>query len=122
MLKIYRRKDIIEKGFDDLKNYIDIKRIQTYNNETTNGKFFCSFIALIAASLIAEKLNLFNKKSGRRHLSKQALISELKKIRVIKFNDGEHLMNQITKKQRDILNHFGFEESELISYASCVSG
>jgi transposase len=114
---IYKDKDIIEKGFDDLKNHIDMKRLRTHNDDTTNGKMFCAFISLIAVSSIAEKLRNINKQRGKRRLSKRGLISELEKIKVISLSEGQKLMNSLTKKQREILEAFGFEESDLRSYA-----
>lgn len=35
-LSIYRRKDAIEKGFDELKNHIDMKRLRSHNTNTTS--------------------------------------------------------------------------------------
>jgi len=49
VLETYRRKDTIEKGFHDLKNHIDMKRLRTHSSNTTDGKMFCTFIAMIAA-------------------------------------------------------------------------
>jgi hypothetical protein len=40
----YRRKDVIEKGFDDIKNHIDMKPMRTHNSKTTEGKMFCAFM------------------------------------------------------------------------------
>ncbi len=34
VLELYRRRDVIEKGFDDLKNGVDMKRLHCHNNET----------------------------------------------------------------------------------------
>jgi transposase len=117
ILDIYKRKDLIEKGFDDLKNHVDMKRMRTHNDSTTNGKLFCAFIALISVSMIAKKLRILNEKGGRRRLSKRALLSELEKIKVVSFTGGEHVMNSLTKTQREILEAFGLDETELKAYA-----
>jgi transposase len=53
ILSLYGKKDVIEKGFDDVKNHIDMKRIHTHSEETTTGKLFCAFIASIAVSQMA---------------------------------------------------------------------
>jgi transposase len=120
ILEIYRKKDIIEKGFDDLKNHIDMKRIHTHNDDTTGGKLFCAFIALIATSQMAEPLKEINKSSGKRRLSKTGLLTELEKIKVIAYSRENRLMNPLTKRQRLILTAFGLTEKELMSYASCT--
>jgi hypothetical protein len=113
---IYKKRIIIEKNFNDLKNHIDMKRIRIYNNKTTDGKLFCAFISLIVISIINEKIRFLNKKSGARKMSKRALVSELEKIKVVKLSEGPNLMNALTKTQREILEAFAIDEPELISY------
>ncbi|MDR3204820.1 MAG: transposase [Deltaproteobacteria bacterium] len=77
ILAKYRRKDVIEKSFDDLKNHISMKRMRTHKTDTTDGKLFCSFIALIVASeLDVNFKNFMNKKS----ISKEGIIREMEKI------------------------------------------
>jgi transposase len=44
VLEVYRRKDMLEKGFDDLKNHIDMKRMHTHTTSTTDGS--CSWRSL----------------------------------------------------------------------------
>ena len=112
-LSIYRRKDTIEKGFDDIKNFIDMKRLRTHSAETTDGKMFCAFVALIAASGITNKLSGFLKDNS---MSKDALISELEKIRVVIMPNGGRLTNPLTKTQRTIFETCGISEDELASY------
>jgi transposase len=56
----YIRKDRIKKSFDDAKNYIYMKKMRTHSDATTEGKLFCAFLALIAVSLMAEKLRTIN--------------------------------------------------------------
>jgi transposase len=114
-LDTYRRKDTIEKGFDDIKNYIGMKRLHTHSSNTTDGKIFCSFIALIAAIEMTNKLSEFMKKKS---MSKDALISELEKIKVVIMSDGRRLMNPITKTQRTIFETFGLSEDDLINYVN----
>jgi transposase len=114
---IYKNREIIEKNFDDLKNHIDMKRMRTHNDKSTNGKLFCAFISLIAISKINEKIRLLNKKGGLRRLSKRALVSEMEKIKVVKLSEGPNLMNALTKTQRESLEVFGIDKSELDSYA-----
>ena len=112
-LDIYRRKDTIEKGFDDIKNYIGMKRLHTHSSNTTDGKMFCSFIALIVVIEMANKLSEFMRKKS---MSKDAVISELEKIRVVIMSDGKRLMNPITKTQRTIFEIFGLSQDDLIEY------
>ena len=115
ILDVYRRKDSIEKSFDDLKNHIDMKRLRTHYSNTTEGKMFCAFIALIAALEMGKKLSVYKKEKS---MSKAAIITELEKIKVVFMNDGRHLMNPVTKTQRTILENCGFSEVDLKSYVN----
>jgi transposase len=112
-LDTYKRKDTIEKGFDDIKNYIGMKRLHTHLSTTTDGKIFCSFIALIAAIEMVNKLSEFMQKKS---MSKDALIAELEKIKVVVMSDGRRLVNPLTKTQRTIFEEFGLSQNDIINY------
>ena len=116
ILSIYRKRDTIEKGFDDIKNHIDMKRMRTHTDATVEGKLFCAFIALIAASEMSNCLNVFNEASKQRTMSKRGLISELEKIRVFVTTDGRRLMNPLTKTQRELFEAFKASEADLNTY------
>jgi transposase len=115
VLSIYRKKDVIEKGFDDLKNHIDMKRMHTHTGATTDGKMFCAFISLIVVSVITNKLRDIKIKKS---LSKDSLISEMDKIKVVNVTQCRRLMNPLTKTQRLILEAYGISEDRLITYAA----
>jgi hypothetical protein len=118
VLAIYRKQDEIENGFDDIKNHIDMKRMRVHTDATVEGKLFCAFIALIAASEMSKCLNVFNGASKQRALSKRGLISELEKIRVFLTPDGRRLMNPLTKTQRNLLEVFKASPADLNAYIS----
>ena len=113
VLEVYRKKDMIEKGFDDLKNHVDMKRMRTHVTATTDGKLFLAFISLIAVSELHAKLGeTMRKKSW----SKDTVIAELDKIKVVMAPGGRRLMNPVTKTQRLMLESFGFSEDDLKEY------
>ena len=114
-LSLYRRKDVIEKSFDELKNHIDMKRMHTHNSDTTDGKIFCSFISLIAVSQMTSLLSEFMRSKS---MSKDALISELEKIKIITMIDGSRLMNPVTKTQRTIFEACNLSEDDLKAYVN----
>ena len=105
---------MIEKGFDELKNHIDMKRLHTHNSVTTEGKMFCAFIALIVVSKIANSLSDYMKSKS---MTKNGIISELEKIKIITMSNGCRLMNPVTKTQREILEKCGLSEDSLKVYA-----
>jgi transposase len=115
-LSVYRRKDTIEKGFDDIKNHIDMKRIRAHTTETVDGKLFCAFIALIIASEMSNCLREYNEAGKHRNVSKHKLILELEKIRVFAASGGKRLMNPLTKTQRDLLTAFKVTGADLNDY------
>jgi transposase len=112
-LEVYRRKDVIEKGFDDIKNHIDMRRMRTHNEDTTEGKMFCAFIALIVTSHIGVKLRDYLKKKS---WSKDHVMAEMEKIRIIVSPSGNRLSDPLTKKQRLIIEPFGLDAEDLENY------
>ena len=120
-LGIYRKKDTIEKGFDDIKNHIDMKRMRSHKEATVDGKLFCAFIALIATSEIANVLKEFNGASRQRAMSKRGLMSELEKIRVLLTPDGKRFLNPLTKNQRNLLAAFHIHDNDLNAYIAQTS-
>jgi transposase len=112
-LEMYRRRDVIEKGFGDIKNYVHIKRLRTHNSETTDGKMFCAFISLIVTMEIGVKLGEFMK---ARKWSKDSVIKELENIAVLKAPHGKRLMNPVTKTQKEIFQAFGLRLEDLEDY------
>jgi len=117
VLEIYRRKDMLEKGFDDLKNHIDMKRMHTHTTATTDGKLFLAFIALIAVSEVQVRLKTMMREKS---WSKDVIIAELEKIKVVSASDGKRLMNPITKTQRLIFEPFALSEDDLRAYVTAT--
>jgi transposase len=117
VLEVYRRPDVIEKAFDDLKNCVDMKRLRTHRDETTGGKLFCAFIALIACSRIQARVGPALKKS-KQSISTRGVLTEMDKIKVIDAPSGRRLINPATKTQRQILEALSLTEADLKSYAA----
>ena len=111
VLEIYRRKDVVEKCFDNLKNAIDMKRLRTHSTESADGKMFIAFVSLILRSILENTIGEFNRKNN---LTIEKVIKELSKIRVVHLSNGTPLLNPITKKQRMILENFGLTEEDII--------
>jgi len=114
-LKAYRRKDSIEKAFDDIKNHQGMKRLRTHSDQTTDGKLFAAFIALIALSHIQQRLGPQMKKTST---SKKSILAELDKLKTVETASGLRLLNPATKTQRDILQALDLSEDELRTYAT----
>jgi hypothetical protein len=117
VLAVYRRKDTIEKGFDELKNHVDMKRLRTHSDDTTAGKMFCAFIALIATCRVQAAAGPVLKRS-KQSISKKGLLAEMDKIKIVDAPHGLRLINPATKLQRDILHAAGLTQDDLTTYAS----
>lgn len=100
VVSIYRKRDVIEKAFDELKNGLDMSRLRTHSSGTTDGKMFCAFLSLICRSYMQKKLREF---MDNHNFSNEHIIRELLKIRAIEVDGKKRLLNPLSKTQRDIL-------------------
>ena len=111
ILDIYRRKDIIEKCFDELKNDMDLRRLRVHSETMMEGKTFIAFIGLILRTYIHN--NLRDYLDANRPMSMPQVFDELRMIKAVKTKGGMILRNPITKKQRTMLEQFGITEERL---------
>lgn len=105
-LEIYRNKDVIEKNFDDLKNDLDFHRLKTHINNTTNGKIFVAFIALILRSYIVNNLPSLKTDLKKQSLTSQEVLLELEKIKLTTLNNDKTIIMPLTSTQKKILKNY----------------
>ena len=101
ILEIYRRRDTIEKSFDDLKIELDMKRMRSHSSETAQGELFVCFLALIVHAYLLRQLKTYLQTNG---LTIHNILLELDKMKTIHY-PGSHnprLLNPPTKRQREI--------------------
>lgn len=63
-LQLYRMKDVVEKGFGNLKERLNMRRLLVSSEKSLDGKIFTQFIALILVSFLHKKMRdtkLYNK-------------------------------------------------------------
>lgn len=109
-LSIYRSKDIVEKGFGNLKERLNFRRMQVSSELSLNGKLFLEFIALIYLSYIKKKMldaKLFN------DWTMQGLIDELDVIELFEAPNKGRILGEITKKQEALYDSLGIEPPSL---------
>ena len=104
ILTHYRKRDCVEKLFDNSKNEMDGKRLRSHSTYSNNGKLFIKFIALILHTQIS---NYMNKSKLFKQYSLKELLTELKKIKILQINGQDSFVSEISKKQRNILSGFG---------------
>jgi transposase len=100
-LSLYRSKDVVEKGFDVLKNDIDLMPANLRTDSSLRGYLFIAFLALILRMKLMRLM--INAELNKRY-SVEGLLIELEKIKIMILPDGEKITTEITKKQREILD------------------
>ena len=103
-LSLYRSKDIVEKGFGNLKERLNFRRMQVSSELSLNGKLFVEFVALIYLSYVKKKMQdakLFDK------WTLQSLLDELDVIELFEAPEHGRVLGEITNKQIDIYEALG---------------
>lgn len=104
ILQLYRDKDKVEKGFDDVKNTLDAKRLRIHDSISMNPRILIQFLALIYISYI-RKITKSDK--NLRNISTKELFDRLETLTQIKAK-GRYgtLFTEIDKKADSILSLF----------------
>jgi transposase len=105
-IKIYRQKDIVEKGFHRLKNSLDLGRLRVHSEASMQNKVFVGFISLILLSGIH---NVMQDEMLYREMTMKKLILTLSKLKLQVVN-GVRVLFPVTKAQREIYEAFGIKE------------
>jgi transposase len=103
-LSLYRSKDVVEKGFDILKNDIELIPMNVRTDSSLRGYLFVAFIALI---LRMKLMRMMNDARLSKRYSVEGLFTELEKIKVMILPDGQKITTEISKRQREILDNLG---------------
>ncbi|MDR0684454.1 MAG: hypothetical protein LBF83_04940 [Spirochaetaceae bacterium] len=104
-LRIYRAKDVVEKGFLRLKNNLDLNRLRVHGDTTMRGKVFMGFIALIMLSHIHQ---VMLKAGLYKTMTKLELIRYMEKLKVQYIKD-DRILFPVSKVQKTILDAFGIK-------------
>lgn len=107
VLYTYRRKDVVEKAFDNLKNDLDVKRLKVHNTRSLKGKMFVVFLALILKTCI---YNEIIKNGNICKYSVNDILKEMQKISIINFDNGVSMLTEISSTQKKIFKAFKINE------------
>ena len=100
-LSLYRGKDVVEKGFDILKNDLELMPMNVRTDSSLRGYLFIEFLALI---LRMKLMRMMADAQLLKRYSVDGMLTELEKIKVMILPDGQKITTEITKKQREILD------------------
>ncbi|MBW2334517.1 MAG: transposase, partial [Deltaproteobacteria bacterium] len=103
VLRLYKRKDVVEKFFDNMKHDIERKRLRIHSQETFEGRLFLDFLALIIYSRIS---SVMRKEGINKDLTVQELMYEFKKIKLIRLGAKKTIVTEVSKKQRELFQSF----------------
>ncbi len=104
ILNYYRKKDMAEKIFDNLKNELDGSSLHVDNQRNTEARAFINFLSLILYSHITKVMqdkNLFKK------FTIKEVFAELKNIKITSIKNQKPFLSEVTKTQILILEAFG---------------
>ena len=103
VLRLYRRKDLVEKFFDSMKHDLERKRLRIHTQETFEGRLFLDFLALIIYSKIS---SVMRKEGINKDYTVQELMYEFKKIKLIRLGAKKMIITEVSKKQRELFQSF----------------
>jgi hypothetical protein len=107
LLEIYRRKDVVENCFDDLKNGLDMKRLRIHSSQAMDARLFIQFLALILISKIRSEVR--NDKS-LKYMSPREIMEAMESIIKITCIDKPwSIYSETSPIQQKIVDHFGID-------------
>lgn len=106
-LNVYRTKDVVENSFDDLKNYMDMKRLRVHTSKAMDTRLFLQFLSLIYGSSIRSTIKR-NKKL--KYLTVREVLEEMETLTKIKYsNHYGQIFTETTPLQKQIMQEFKIE-------------
>jgi transposase len=99
----YRRKDVVEKMFDVIKNELENGKLRVSSREAMEGRLFLTYLSLIihsALSRIMKDQDLF------KSFTMAEVFADLKKLRIVTLTSGRTMLTEITKRQRTLFQKF----------------
>jgi len=109
---LYREKDVVEKGFCNLKNALDVGRLRIHGVDGMDGRLFVSFVALVLSAGVRNVM-VSSKLDERYTLSE--LMNELKSFhRVCLEGQQKPIFTKLSKAQREIFTAFKITEESYV--------
>ena len=106
VLNYYRKKDMAEKIFDNIKNQMDGNRLRVHSQTNVEAKTFINFLALILYSAINKTMQ---EKDLFKKFTVKEIFAELQKIKITTIKKQKPFLNEITKTQKIIFDAFGLK-------------
>jgi transposase len=104
-IRIYRAKDVVEKGFLRLKCDLDLGRLRVHSQDRMQNKVFVGFVALILLSHI-HAVMMDHDMYGKMTMKKMIRTLARHRVQTIA---GERIIYPATKTQREVYEIFGVQ-------------
>jgi transposase len=111
VISIYRAKDVVEKGFEKLKNSLDLGRLRVHSSNNAQNKIFTAFIALILLSEIHKTMS--DKELYEKGFTITRVLRTLAKLKLHTIN-GVKILSPATKEQKLFFDSFGIAQPLLV--------
>lgn len=108
IMEAYRAKESVEDCFDTTKNGLSDKRLHVHGDLQVDGKMFALFIALILRRTLHQRSLKWQEQYNR---STCDVITELKKIRMIKCGEVWGQKDALTKRQKELLEELQLQNA-----------
>jgi transposase len=110
LLEAYRKRDVVENCFDDLKNSLDMKRLRIHSSTTMDSRLFIQFIALILICRLRAVARLATQNKKLRFMTVREIMEAMECIVRITYSGRRGgTISEIAPLQRDIINAFGLQ-------------
>ncbi|MGQ9617116.1 MAG: IS1634 family transposase [Spirochaetota bacterium] len=103
LLNLYRRKDVLEKMFNTIKNELEGGRLKISSREAMEGRLFLTYLSLI---LYSELSRVMKEKYLFRSYTVSEVLFELKNLRAVTLDNGKVYLTEVSKKQRMLFENF----------------
>lgn len=110
----YQKRDCVEKVFRSLKSSLGMSKIGCHTDDRIIGKSLIWFVASIFRTVIFEKTSAL-RKSDKKNFTMTSVIMQLNEIIADKdLNQNTYARRyQFTKRQKEILNSCGVEQTSI---------
>lgn len=104
ILDVYRRKDVVENYFDDLKNVLDMRRLRVHSSEAMDSRLFIQFLALV---LISELRKVLKADRELCYMSPREIMEAMECIVRFHYSSpSDHVFTEAGPLQRRIMDCF----------------
>jgi len=110
--RVYREKDVVEKGFDNLKNALDMNRLRVHDSLSMDGRLFIQFVAQVLSSGVRRVM--VDSKLDERY-SLPELMNELKSFHSVSLEGQiKPIFSKLSKVQREIFTAFDINKETYV--------